>query len=259
MTFHLYQGDAITLRPISDLRAKTIITSPPYFGLRSYGDEENEVGGNGQSLDDYLGVMAECAVSWLRHITYDGTLWLVMGDTASGSGGAGGDYNSGGSKVGKRKWRQGKTGLPAKTMCNAPNQVVEQFIRNGWLLRQTVVWAKPSAARADPAHERKPLTQHEYIFMLVPEAPNRKKLAYPYYHDRVPEARGSVWEMPVGRKAANGHPSPFPEELVRRCVLLSTDEGDIVLDPFCGSGTTPQVADRLGRQGIGVDLYRWWD
>lgn len=62
----------------------------------------------------------------------------------------------------------------------------------------------------------------------------------------------NVWLIkPVGRK---GHPAPFPAELPRRCILLSTWPGDVVLDPFCGSGTTVRVAKDLGRTGLGFDL-----
>lgn len=255
----LATGDAMTLAPLRESEViDSIVTSPPYWGLREYGDDDDEVGGHGQDLDSYLDDMSTCAKTWLARMAPTGTLWLVMGDTASGSGGAGGDYNAGGTKQGSRKWRQGESGLPKKTMCGVPHKAVDRFVAEGWILRQTVIWVKPSPARADPLHERRPLTQHEYIFLLVPEADNRRKLIYPWQLDEVPEARGSVWHLPVGRKVPHGHPAPFPDELVSRCVRLTTKPGDTVLDPFCGSGTTPQVAHQLGRRGIGIDLYRWW-
>ena len=67
-----------------------------------------------------------------------------------------------------------------------------------------------------------------------------------------PELTRNVWRM--GCAAHNGHPAPFPAELARRAILLSTWKGESVLDLFCGSGTTLRVARDLGRVGIGVDL-----
>lgn len=67
-----------------------------------------------------------------------------------------------------------------------------------------------------------------------------------------PELTRNVWRTPCA--ARNGHPAPFPAELPRRAILLSTWPGDVVLDPFCGGGTTVRVARALGRVGVGVDL-----
>ena len=67
-----------------------------------------------------------------------------------------------------------------------------------------------------------------------------------------PELTRNLWRMPSAPR--NGHPAPFPAELPRRAILLSTWPGDVVLDPFCGSGATIRVARDLGRVGIGCDL-----
>lgn len=64
----------------------------------------------------------------------------------------------------------------------------------------------------------------------------------------------NVWSFPPARRVKDGHPCPFPGELARRAVLLSTAPGELVLDPFAGSGTTVRVAQGLGRRGVGVDL-----
>lgn len=70
--------------------------------------------------------------------------------------------------------------------------------------------------------------------------------------DEFPTFTRNVWEMPSAPR--NGHPAPFPRHLPYRCIKLSTWPGDVVLDPFCGSGTTVRVAKDLGRVGIGFDL-----
>lgn len=62
----------------------------------------------------------------------------------------------------------------------------------------------------------------------------------------------TVWQIPPSRNT--GHVCSYPEELVKRCLLMTTDEGDTVLDPFMGSGTTGVVAVELGRKFIGIEL-----
>lgn len=64
----------------------------------------------------------------------------------------------------------------------------------------------------------------------------------------------NVWTFKSESAKRAGHPAPFPAELPRRAIMLSTWPGDVVLDPFCGSGTTIKVAKDVGRQAIGVDL-----
>lgn len=83
-------------------------------------------------------VMSECR----RILKPTGLLWLNIGDTASGSGGAGGDYNAGGAKEGRPKWKQGKTGLPNMTWCNIPARVSTMMLFDEWLLRSEIIWDK---------------------------------------------------------------------------------------------------------------------
>jgi len=64
-----------------------------------------------------------------------------------------------------------------------------------------------------------------------------------------------IWNILGEHRAQHGHPAPFPEELVRRLVLLYTYLGDTVYDPFCGSGTAPYVAHQLGRVAWGSDAW----
>lgn len=64
----------------------------------------------------------------------------------------------------------------------------------------------------------------------------------------------SIWHFPTESAERVGHPAPFPEELPRRLILLYTFPGDLVLDPFCGVGTTCLAVQQLGRRWVGVDI-----
>lgn len=83
----------------------------------------------------------------------------------------------------------------------------------------------------------------------------REKLAKPVKDKKI---KGNIWEYVVGKKQedqeAKGHPAPFPCELVRDHIKSWTNQGDLVFDPMCGSGTTARVACEMGRQYIGIDI-----
>ena len=83
----------------------------------------------------------------------------------------------------------------------------------------------------------------------------RSKLAKPVKEDKL---KGNIWEYVVGKKAVDqeskGHPAPFPFELAADHIKSWTNEGAIVLDPMCGSGTTCVAAYELKRQYIGIDI-----
>ncbi len=83
----------------------------------------------------------------------------------------------------------------------------------------------------------------------------REKLAKPVKDKKI---KGNIWEYVVGKKQedqeAKGHPAPFPCQLVRDHIFSWSNPGDIVLDPMCGSGTTPRVACEMERKYIGIDI-----
>jgi DNA modification methylase len=81
------------------------------------------------------------------------------------------------------------------------------------------------------------------------------KLAKPVKDKKI---KGNIWEYVVGKKQedqeAKGHPAPFPCELVRDHIKSWTNQGDIVFDPMCGSGTVARVSCEMGRKYIGTDI-----
>lgn len=83
----------------------------------------------------------------------------------------------------------------------------------------------------------------------------RAKMAKPVKDYKI---KGNIWEYVVGKnledQEAKGHPAPFPCELARDHIYSWSNEGDLILDPMCGSGTTCKAAIQLGRRFIGIDI-----
>ena len=89
-----------------------------------------------------------------------------------------------------------------------------------------------------------PCTEHIYWL---------SKDKHKVYRDKIsPEYRGEIWDITPSRQ--KDHPAPFPEQLVENCILLSTKENDVVLDPFAGSGTTAVVSIKNNRKFIGFEI-----
>jgi hypothetical protein len=253
------------------------VTSVSYWGLRRYGDDPAEHGQG--SLAHYLCQMGRLSLAVHATLADHGVFWLNIGDTAAGSGGAGGDHNPGGMHDDKRKYRQGDAGLDRMQVCNIPTRVATMLqdlctcghdrqmhrvngparcvlcgdcnhFKAAWLCRSVITWDKATVRRGDrnEAHTRRPGVSSETILMLTKSRHHR------WNPGALPEL-GNVWHFPPGQPLRNGHPAPFPDELPRRCILATTQPGDLVLDPCAGSGTTVRVAHALDRRGVGLDLY----
>jgi site-specific DNA-methyltransferase (cytosine-N4-specific) len=244
----LLRADAV-FAPIRKNSVQCVITSPPYLGQRVYGDSKLELGLE-DSVSNYVYMMRWVFRNLKPTLTDTATVWLNLGDKANGSGGAGGDYNAGGSKEGKPAY--GKFYDPRfekGQFLDVPGKVVTGLQYDGWRLRSEIIWNKGQESRESLAHVNRPRVSHEKIFMLTP-GPGRCK----FYPDRLKET-GSIWSFPPAQAERKGHAAPFPDELPSRCVLVSTDPGDVVLDPFAGSGTTIRVAADLDRCAVGLDIY----
>jgi len=298
MTVRILIGDCIErLRELPGESVHCCVTSPPYAGLRDYG-EDGQIGL--EAVQDCLGwatgeTCGECYVCRMvavfrevrRVLRDDGTLWLNLGDSYNGSGGAGGDYGKGGIKEGQPKYPGRRlASLKPKDLCMIPARVALALQADGWYLRQDIIWHKPNPM---PESVRDRCTKaHEYVFLLS------KSGRYFWDQEAVKEpvagtahARGngvnpkakanaagckqnesfsaavsglvdvrnvrSVWT--IGTKPfSEAHFATFPPELPERCIKAGCPEDGTVLDPFFGAGTTGLVADRLGRDCIGIEL-----
>lgn len=234
--------------PVRDHSIQCVVTSPPYLGQRIYGDHKLELGQE-TSVINFVNEMQWVFMELARVLAPGGVVWLNVGDKANGSGGAGGDYNKGGSKEGKPKYGKFRD-LKYKPgqFLDVPGKLVAGLQAIDWRLRSEIIWNKGQESREDLKHVKRPRVSHEKIYMLT--RPGK----YKFYPERLKET-GSIWSFPPAQAEKKGHAAPFPDELPLRTVLSCTDPGDLVLDPFVGSGTTTRVASSLGRKAVGLDLY----
>lgn len=142
--------------------------------------------------------------------------------------------------------------------------LIQRFEEIGFLFRGEIIWDKGDAAVGSStawgswmsATNPTLRDQHEYIIVLSKGdfKRNKGKKKSTITREEFLEFTKSVWRFPPESAKRVGHPAPFPEELPYRCIQLYTFEGDVVLDPFVGSGTTCIAALKTGRHYIGIDI-----
>ena len=269
------------------VRAQMCVTSPPYFGLRDYG-RPGQLGLE-QTPEQYVAAMVEVFRCVKDVLADDGTLWLNIGDSYAGyHGNKNAAYdaapsNKGGYFENQRKTLVNHNGIKNKDLIGVPWMLAFALRADGWYLRQDIIWSKPNPM---PESVQDRCTKaHEYIFLLSKgpryyfdaeaikepsskfekegprpktqpnglRADDAKKLGG--FQMQVTETRNrrSVWTVAT-RPYKGAHFATFPPALIEPCILAGSRPGDIVLDPFMGSGTTAAVALQHGRQYLGCEL-----
>lgn len=140
-------------------------------------------------------------------------------------------------------------GLKDRDLMGIPWRVVFALQEDGWIFRSRITWIKKTAM--PESVRNRPTNATEDIFLMS------KSPTYYYNSTAVREPSGAnlrnYWLLGPD-SSGNGHPATFPRELVRRCVLLGSQVGNSLLDPFGGSGTTGIVAQELDRSAILIEL-----
>jgi DNA modification methylase len=141
--------------------------------------------------------------------------------------------------------------------------VIHDMLELGYLMRGEIIWDKAASASTSTAwgswlSASNPVLRdvHEYILVFSKQTFSRpgKDRESTIERDDFLSFTKSVWTFSAESARAVGHPAPFPEELPRRLIQLYTFEGDVVLDPFCGSGTTCLAAKSTGRHYLGYEI-----
>jgi len=247
-------GDCLEVLPT--LQAEYIqccVTSPPYWGLRDY-NHPKQIGAE-PSPEMYVENLVEIFREVRRVLRKDGTLWLNVGDGYARNGGVG---NCGPNAIvgNTRKLIQRRNckvpdcwGLKDRDLMGLPWRVAFALQADGWILRSRITWIKKSAM--PESVKNRPTNATEDIFLFA------KSVKYHYDPNGVREPTGAnlrnYWVLGPDPNAY-GHPAAFPRELARRCILLGSSEGDTVLDPFGGCGTTGFAAQELNRESILIEI-----
>ena len=283
----LIRADARHL-PLADGCAQCCVTSPPYWGLRDYGNA-GQIGIE-PTPDAYVQHLVAVFREVWRVLKPQGTLWLNLGDsyasaTKGSVGGWAADPNNYAHKAQAYGSRRFSHDVKEKDLMGIPWRVAFALQADGWYLRADIIWAKPNPMPESVTD--RPTKSHEYLFLLT------KSERYCYDHEAVKDDavyppgtrkdvkkggfnskyagdvarigdesfrairekrnRRSVWTIPT-QPYTGAHFATMPEKLVEPCILAGCPRGGLVLDPFVGSGTVLAVAERLGRRGVGTDL-----
>jgi DNA modification methylase len=247
-------GDCLKVLPtLPAASVQCCVTSPPYWGLRDY----NHPGQIGAELSPEIYVANLVAIfrEVRRVLRTDGTFWLNVGDGYARNGGTGNHGPNaivGNTKkmIQKRNCKVPECwGLKDRDLMGLPWRVAFAMQVDGWILRSRITWIKKTAM--PESVKNRPSNATEDIFLFT------KSITYFYDPHGVRQPTGAnlrnCWTLgpdPNGK----GHPAAFPRELARRCILLGSREGDTVLDPFGGCGTTGFAASELNRKAILIEL-----
>jgi DNA modification methylase len=265
------------------------VTSPPYYGLRDYGGEEKQIGQE-QTPEEFIDELVSVFREVRRTLKDDGTLWVNIGDSYYNYRPSKGksypkqtvsktkqdlpDYSS--------KRNNKLSNLKEKDLIGIPWLLAFALRSDGWYLRQDIIWHKPNPM---PESVKDRCTKsHEYIFLL---SKNKK---YYYDNEAIKEPvkqdwgtrnrtngkyhntgsglsphsgltksydrknKRDVWSV-TNKPYKHAHFATFPPDLIEPPILAGSRKGDIVLDPFMGSGTTAMVAKQHGRYYIGCELH----
>jgi DNA modification methylase len=252
------------LATLADGSVQTCVTSPPYWGLRDYG-HDGQIGLE-QTPDAYVAEMVEVFREVRRVLADDGTCWVNLGDSYG----------------------------PGKQLAGIPWRVAFALQADGWWLRQDIIWAKPNPMpesvtdRCTKAHEYLFLLTKSARYYYDAASVNEpvadgtaERYAYGFGQPDKKAAivetgkwhtgkggrdnlsgdmefhptrnRRSVWTIAT-KPFSGAHFAVMPEALVEPCVLAGSRPGDLVLDPFAGSGTVGVVALKHGRDFVGTEL-----
>lgn len=221
---------------------QTTISSPPYYDMKDYG-VDGQVG-FGQSYDSYLKDITDIFRQILEHTVDSGTLWIIV-DTFKRENG----------------------------LVLLPSDIAEKLKAVGWILQNIIIWKKDKTVPWATGG----FVQRKFEYILFFSKSNHYKsygdrtrvydkaklkswwIKYPERYNPKGRALDEIWEFPIPVQGSWGneyirHFCPLPKEMVATMISLSTDEDDLVFDPFSGTGTVPAQAAYMNRRYIGFEL-----
>lgn len=214
------------MEELPDNSVHLMVTSPPYNVGKEYG--------KGLTLDEYRGLLSRVFKETYRVLVPGGRACINV------------------ANLGRKPY------IPLDVF------VVQSMLDIGFLMRGEIIWDKGSSAAASTAwgswcSPSNPTLRdvHEYVLIFSKETfsrQNPKGRKSTITQEEFLEWTKSVWTFPAESATRVGHPAPFPAELPLRLIKLYTFEGEVVLDPFMGSGTTAIAALQTNRYYVGYDV-----
>ena len=257
--WRFYQKSSDNMDELRDGEVQTIFTSPPYWNKRLYSDEGGL--GNEKTSEEFVVNLSNHFKDCKRVLSDKGSFFLNLGDTFLN-----GDLQ------------------------NVPHRVIDRLKSDGWILRNTIIWSKtnpkPSSSKSNltPSYEFifHLVKSKEYLYNRTPTKLNSdSKISLPPRHRKsdgtysstispyLPKSEGKnmgdYWNEEIVRTAVANqnldidgeHLAPFPKQIITLPILQTSEIGDLVLDPFCGSGNVGRVCDVLERNFVGYDLNNY--
>ncbi len=247
----VWRGDSRRLDFVPDGSVHLCVTSPPYWNRVDYGQDEGQLG----SIDDYERFRAELERVWrevARVLVPGGVVAVNMPNLYP--------------RV-KPTWGTPET--DQRQMIPAPMHVAEWFLGTGFTLQEWIIWAKFGSLRRDASGMKRrvfgsyPLpgfiySADSYEPIVTLRAPGKREFDRDARQssrltvEDLRQINNSIWT--VRGEDDRNHPAIFPEEIPARLIKMYTCQGETVLDPFLGSGTSVIAATKLGRRGLGVEV-----
>jgi DNA modification methylase len=275
--------------PLADASVDLIVTSPPYWALRSYTDGGERYDGQIGSESNpaaYIDSLIRCTAEWVRVLKPGGSIWVNLGDKYSDRG-HGPNRGRGTSRGPQAETLKQTRGPQEKSLLLLPERYrIACVDRLGLIARAVVIWSKPNGL-PESVNDRVRRSHEDWVHLVkqpryfasvdaireptsgyarprnadraTPPPPGNRPRAMADTCNPLGKLPGSVREVatqPLKVPAELGidHFAAFPMEWPRWIITGWTPVGGVVLDPFGGTGTTALVADALGRHGISVDM-----
>ena len=273
------KGDSLELIPkLPDESIQCVVTSTPYWAMRVYDEiiptqwADGEVCPFGleQTPEAFIRHSVEVLYRLKPKMTNSGSVWWNIMDsyntrTQIRSNAAEALRAMQGKD--KRSWKDhqykrysaGHSFLKDGELCMIPQRIAERASRIGYYLKSIISWCKTSSL-PEPQNSRVSRNV-EYILHLssqrTPLFIKDRYLSTPEYlggrQKHESEKLSDSWHLPTS-SGKDGHGAQFPLQLPGRCIALTTNENDLVLDPFAGAGTTLQAAQKMNRRFLGFDI-----
>lgn len=276
----LIKGNALDL--ISRLPPgviRCVMTSTPYWAMRLYEDMQEVVWADGevcplgmeQTPEGFIRHSTEVLAALMPSLADDGSIWWNLMDTYNTRtqirGNASEALRAMQGKDGRgwnehdcRRYSAGHSYLKDGEQCMIPFRLAERASRLGYYVKSVISWTKTSSM-PEPQNSRVSRNVEYILHLTKQRTPMFDKEAYRKLPAKLGGRNGSLetdklsdfWHLPTS-SGRDGHGAQFPLALPGRCIGISTQPGDVVLDPFLGAGTTAMAARLLGRRAVGFDV-----